>query len=191
MGIAEMIGFRPPGEARAVGALYAAIVAQAREPRFFSALGVPDTLDGRFETVVLHVFLVLQRLKSEPSKVAAGLSRALLENFVSDMDRSVREMGAADLGVGRRVTAMVEGLYGRIKAYEAALAETGDAGLGAALRRNLYGTIGTPNVAHLAAVCRYVRRQHAVLATQPFTTLQAGEVAFVALSDLVGSEDRR
>jgi cytochrome b pre-mRNA-processing protein 3 len=188
MGIAEMLRFRAPGEARAAGALYAAVVAQARERRFFSALGVPDTLDGRFETVVLHVFLVAQRLKSEPSKAAAGLSRALLESFVADMDRSLREMGAADLGVGRRVTAMAEGLYGRLKAYEAALAEAGDAALKAALRRNLYGTVETPDEAALTAVSGYVRRQHAALANQTFAALQMGRVAFVGLPDRVGSE---
>src|SRR5690348_17959977 len=70
MGIAEILGFRAPGEARAAGALYTVIVAQAREPRFFSTLGLPDTLDGRFETVVLHVILLMQRLKSEPSNAA-------------------------------------------------------------------------------------------------------------------------
>lgn len=191
MGIAEMLGLRPSGEARAADALYAAIVAQAREPRFFTALGVPDTLDGRFETVVLHVFLVLQRLRSEPSEAAAGLSRALLESFVSDMDHSLREMGAADLGVGRRVTAMAEALYGRIKAYEAAFAEIGDLGLEAALRRNLYGTISMPHHMDLAAVCHYVRLQHAALAAQSFAALQAGELAFVAVPDPVGSEVRR
>lgn len=183
MGIAEILGFRAPGEARAAGALYAAIVAQAREPRFFSALGVPDTLDGRFETVVLHVFLVAQRLKSEPSKAAAGLSRALLESFVADMDRSLRQMGAADLGVGRRVTAMAAGLYGRLMAYEAALAETGDAVLEAALRRNLYGTVDAPDEAAIAVVCDYVRRQHAALASQTFAALRTGQVAFVGSLD--------
>lgn len=190
MGIAEMLGLRAPGEAQAAGALYAAIVAQAREPGFFSALGVPDTLDGRFETVVLHVFLVAQRLKSEPSKAAAGLARALLESFVTDMDRSLREMGAADLGVGRRVTAMAEGLYGRVKAYEAALVETGDAALEAALRRNLYGTVGTTDDAALGAVCGYVRRQQAALASQSLAALQTGRVLFVGLPDPIASEVR-
>lgn len=188
MGIAEILGFRAPGEARAASVLYDAIVAQAREPRFFSALGVPDTLDGRFETVVLHVFLVAQRLKSEPSKAAAGLSRALLESFVTDMDRSLREMGAADLGVGRRVTAMAEGLYGRLKAYETALAESGDAALEAALRRNLYGTVVAPDDAALETVCGYVRRQQAALAGQAFAALEAGQVEFLAPPGSVGSE---
>ena len=184
MGIAELLGFRPPGEARAAGALYGAIVDRAREPRFFSSLGVPDTLDGRFETLALHVFLVLHRLKSDPSGVAMGLSRAVLEAFVSDMDRSLREMGAADFGVARRVKAMTQALYGRITAYETALDQTGEVALESALRRNLYGTLQTVRPSDIAAVARYVRRQHAALAAQPLSELVAAHVQFVPLFDV-------
>ena len=88
----------------------------AREPGFFAWLGVPDNLDGRFETLSLHMFLVLRRLKSDSAAAATGLSRAVIEAFVADMDRSLREMGATDLGVGRRVKAMTQALYGRMKA---------------------------------------------------------------------------
>src|SRR5260370_12358875 len=129
MGIAEIFRFRPGGETRAAGSLYLSIVDAARQPRFFDSLGVPDNLDGRFETLALHTFLVLRRLKSDPSRAAAGLSRALIEAFIADMDRSLREMGASDLGVGRRVRGMAQALYRRVKAFEAALAEGGRAPL--------------------------------------------------------------
>jgi cytochrome b pre-mRNA-processing protein 3 len=187
MGIAELFGFRPQRETSTAAAVYAAIVAQAREPGFFLSLGVPDTVDGRFETVALHVFLALRRLKLESSEAAAGLSRALVEEFVSDMDRSLREMGAADLGVGRRVRTMAEGLYGRIRAYEAALAKSGNAALAAALRRNVYGTVDSPDDVHLLALARYVRRQHANLAAQNFAALRVGRIQFLALSIAIGS----
>jgi len=149
---------------------------------------VPDSLDGRFETLALHTFLVVRRLKSDPSRAAKRLSRALLEAFFSDMDRSLREMGASDLGVGRRVKAMAQALYGRIKAYEAALEEPGDAALEAALRRNLYGTLSMPRLADLAVVARYVRRQHAALAAQPLSELQAGRIEFEPPADAMGRE---
>ncbi len=188
MGIAEIFGLRPAGETRAADTLYRAIIEQARAPGFYASLHVPDSLDGRFETVVLHLFLVARRLKSEGSEAASGLSRALLEAFIADMDRSLREMGAADLGVGRRVKSMAEALYGRIKAYEAALAEPGDAPLEAALRRNLYGTLGMPPLSDLAVVARYVRAQDRVLATQPLSSLLAGEVQSVPLADVLQPE---
>src|ERR1041385_1878556 len=100
MSIAEILGLRPAGESRAASALYGSVVAQARDRRFFSALGVPDPLDGRFETLTLHVFLLLHRLKCEPWDSATGLARAIIEAFVADMDRTVLEMGARDLGGG-------------------------------------------------------------------------------------------
>jgi len=154
MGIAGLFDFGPGGGTRAADRLYRSIIEAAREPCFFASLGVPDSLDGRFETLALHTFLVVRRLKSDPSRAAKRLSRALLEAFFSDMDRSLREMGASDLGVGRRVKAMAQALYGRIKAYEAAVEETGDAALEAALRRNLYGTLSMPRLADLAVVAR-------------------------------------
>ncbi len=159
--------------------LYCALVAQARAPVFYIAAEVPDSLDGRFDMVALHAFLVLRRLKSD-SGAGAALSRAVAESFVADMDRSLREMGAGDLGVGRRVQAMTQGLFGRIGAYEDGLAR-GDASLAEALRRNLYGTVagpGRPSPASLAAMCGYVRASVTALAGCSLADLGAGRLAF-------------
>ena len=97
--------------------LYAAVVARAREPVFYTRFRVPDSLDGRFDMIALHAFLVLRRLKEEGADGAA-LGQALFDVIFSDMDRSLREMGAGDLGVGRRVKRMARGFYGRIAAYD-------------------------------------------------------------------------
>src|SRR5262245_1412590 len=137
--------------------LYAAAVAQARQPAFYAQQGVPDTVDGRFELVALHVFLVLQRLKAEPQ--AAPFAQGLFDTMFGDMDRNLREMGVGDLSVGKKVKAMAQGLYGRIAAYETGLTE-GDAALQGALRRNLYGTLpdaAAPTEAQLAAMAAYLR----------------------------------
>ena len=136
--------------------LYAALVEQARHPDFYARLDVPDSLDGRFELVALHTFLVLRRLKEAGQ--AAGTGQALVDCFVEDMDASLRELGAGDLGVGRRVKTMVQALYGRIAAYERGLVDSGGA-LEAALKRNLFGTAAEPGPAPaiLAALAAYVR----------------------------------
>lgn len=110
--------FRSGAPSRAIG-LYRAIVIQARQTVFYSVHGVPDSVDGRYEMIALHVFLVLQQLKASGE---GGLAQDLFDTMFADMDQSLREMGAGDLGVGRRVRAMAEGLYGRIAAYEAGLA---------------------------------------------------------------------
>ena len=149
---------RPDPARKEAEAFYAAVVAQARRPEFYGELGVPDTLDGRFELVALHTFLILRRLKAQGQ--AGGAGQALVDLFVEDMDASLRELGAGDLGVGRKVQAMAKALYGRIAAYEAGLAGSGEA-LEAALRRNLYGTAPAPGPAPaaLAAFAGYVRRE--------------------------------
>lgn len=157
--------------------LYAAIVAQARTPIFFRDLEVPDSLDGRFETLALHGFLVLQRLKAE-GEAGAALAQAVFDAFFEDMDRSLRELGVTDLGVGRRVKAMAQGFYGRIRAYEEGLAG-GRAQLAGALRRNLWGTVPAPSEEHVAMVARYVRRQQEALAAQASAALATGRVAFL------------
>ena len=108
--------FRAPAHAA-----YVSIVEQAREPGLFLNLGVPDTLDGRFETIAVHMFLVLNRLKAE-HETTAEFAQALFDAMFADLDRSLREMGATDIGVGKRVKEMAKGFYGRIKAYEDGLA---------------------------------------------------------------------
>ena len=112
-------------------ALYGAIVAAARQPGFYSDWTVPDTVDGRFEMMVLHVYLVLERLKPEPEPIR----QALTDLFFTDMDRTLREMGVGDLGVGKKVRKMAEAFFGRVAAY----AESTDVeSLSIALARNVY-----------------------------------------------------
>ena len=156
---------------------YRLVVEQARRPEFFAVLGVPDTLDGRFELICLHAFLYLHRLKREAGP-ATALSQRFFDTMFADFDRSLREIGTGDLSVGRQVKRMAEAFYGRIRAYEDGLAGD-DAQLHAALSRNLYGTAAaTPEP--LARVAAYLRREAASLAGQPAAALLAGAVVFGA-----------
>ncbi len=156
--------------------LHLAIVAQARQPGFYTTLGVPDTLDGRFELIALHGFLVMQRLKADPAGI--GLARDVAETIFDDLDASLREMGAGDLGVGKRVKKMGEAFYGRIAAYDAGLATGGD--LEDALRRNLYGTV-QPAEEMLAAAGAYVRNCYNILKQCNFSDFLRGHLSFPAL----------
>lgn len=157
--------------------LYVEIVAQARQPAFYRDCGVPDTLDGRFEMIALHAFLVLHRLKHEPdSKEGAALGQGLFDILFGDMDASLREIGVGDLGVGRRVRTMAEALYGRIAAYEAGL-DGAPEDMAAALGRNLYGTV-EPDERGPRAMAGYLAREAESLAAQEIGALMAGQVAF-------------
>jgi cytochrome b pre-mRNA-processing protein 3 len=159
-------------------ALYEACIAQARQPAFYSELGVPDTLDGRFELISLHVYLVLRRLRLADGE-SGELGQNLFDAMFSDMDRSLREMGAGDVGVGPRVKKMARAFYGRISAYDAALDGTDtDATLDDAVRRNLYGTVPAPAPAWVSAMCDYIRREDAHLAEQDTAELRRGRIDF-------------
>jgi cytochrome b pre-mRNA-processing protein 3 len=171
--------FRPDPYAAPAQRLYLAVVDQARQPAFYAQGGVPDTVDGRFEMIALHLFLVLHRLKRDDAPGAHALARALSESLFDDMDRGLREMGAGDLGVGKRVQAMAEGFYGRVAAYEAGLA--GDA-LDAALARNVYGTIVAPAARQVADLSSYVRQAAAALGALTFSALTDGRLQWPALT---------
>ncbi len=175
--------FKDKSRDAAVRSVYERIVQQARKPEFYRDCGVPDTLDGRFDMIALHAFLVLHRLKQD-CETASDFAQALFDLLFLDMDSSLRELGAGDLGVGRRVKTMAKGFYGRIAAYQAGLDEGHDA-MVAALRRNLYGTV-EPRDPELRAMARYVADEAARLAAQDCGRLMAGELDFGAPPDCGG-----
>jgi cytochrome b pre-mRNA-processing protein 3 len=172
----KLFGFFGSGrlEAPARG-LYSSLVAQARQPGFYLEFGVPDTVDGRFDMVLLHAFLVLRRLKGDHSRTA-DLAQALFDHMFADMDRNLREMGVGDLAVGRRIKAMAAAFYGRIAAYETGLA-LGEAALADALKRNLYRK-SNADAAAITAVAGYLRREAQALDRQPLASLMVGTVIF-------------
>ncbi len=179
--------FRANAQSAVAWRLYEAVVDQARMPEFYLQAGVPDTLDGRFELIALHAFVVLRRLKIEHDRTKA-LAQALFDRMFDDMDRSLREMGAGDLGVGRRVKAMASAFYGRIGAYETGLAGD-DAVLHAVLARNLYGTI-TPDPACIETIACYLRTQIDHIDSLPLDRLMGGDIDFAPLAGRLGGAER-
>lgn len=161
---------------RAATGLYSAAVDQARSPVFYTDYAVPDTVDGRFDMIALHVFLLMRRLKAGDAG-AAEVAQALYDVMFDDMDRSLREMGAGDLGVGRRVKSMAQAFSGRLVAYDTGLDGAADDELRAALARNVFRGGQAPDEA-LAALARYLRTQAASLDAQPIEAVIGGHAAF-------------
>jgi cytochrome b pre-mRNA-processing protein 3 len=156
---------------------YRCVVEQARRPIFFTDYGVPDTFDGRFELICLHAFLYLHRLKLEGPE-ARRICQHFFDRMFSDFDRALRETGTGDLSVGSHVKRMALAFYGRIRAYREGLA-SGDPALGAALARNLFGTVSQSSpLGEIMAV--YVRNAVRGLCRQAATDLLAGRVLFKA-----------
>lgn len=160
--------FRPANPADPV---YAQIVAQARQPAFYADLGVPDTVAGRFEMIVLHLAVALRHLRSG-QEGRGGLAQGLIDAFFRDMEYSFREMGVSDVAIPRRMKETIRAFYGRAAAYEAALeAEDGEA-LGEAIGRNVLGDGGrTGNAKRLA---RYIAESDSAMAKQPREELSQG-----------------
>jgi cytochrome b pre-mRNA-processing protein 3 len=169
--------FRPRPALAAGRALYARVVEQARTPAFYEALGVPDTVEGRFELYSLHVLLLVDRLRGEGAQ-AGEVSQSLFDTYLKGLDHALRELGVGDLSVGRKMRKLGEAFYGRGKSYDAALAALPDvAPLEAFLGRTVYAEADTAPAGELAA---YVTRQRRALAAQPLAGLLAGEVGWEA-----------
>lgn len=154
-----------PGPARVAGqALFEAVARQARQPAFYAALGAPDTVEGRFELYSLHVVLLLHRLKGQ-GRDATSIAQALFDAYVQSLDDALREMGVGDLSVGKKMRRIGEAFYGRVKNYDAALANPGDrAALEAVLMRTVFADAsdGQPS-----ALADYVLRGVDQLAATP------------------------
>ena len=133
-------------------ALYEGLVSRAREPVFFTGFGVADSIDGRFDVLVFHAWMVLAELKGTPS--AQGLTDAIFTGF----DEAMREQGAGDMGIGHKLKAMADAFYGRLSVYDAARDE---AALAAALAKNLWR--GAPQDDRAQALAAYAMRARAQL----------------------------
>lgn len=151
--------------------LYAAAAAQARTPALYTNMSVPDTVEGRFELLTLHVILLIDRLKEGPSEVAA-IRQLLFDVYVSNLDGALREMGVGDLTVGKRMRKLGAAFYGRARACEAAFSALPDARpLEEALARTVFAAVPDAEPAALAA---YVRRRRDALAAADIEAVIAG-----------------
>ncbi len=168
--------------------VYGAIVAQARQPAFYETYGVPDTLDGRFDLLILHCFVYLHRLKRETGQSEA-FGQAVFDVMFQDMDQSLREMGVGDLSVGKKIKKMASVFYGRAEAYDKAISAEDDEPLKAALLRNMFPDVSPPDGA-ADSLARYVRRCVALLETLKTNELYAGAIDFPEIEDLSVTPER-
>jgi cytochrome b pre-mRNA-processing protein 3 len=137
---------------------------------------VPDTVLGRFDLIVLHVALLLRRLRAGDAAMLA-LAQGVFDAFCRDMDHNLREMGISDQGVPRQMRRVGEAFYGRAQAYDAALALPGGDALAQALARNVYAGAGDARGA-AARLAAYVRVVADDLDTQALPDLARGVVRF-------------
>lgn len=162
---------RTSQRARLVKSLYAALVSRARQPVFFERFGVADSIDGRFDMLALHAWLVLERLRADGlDDLARGLSQTIFVGF----DEALRDLGAGDIGMGRKMQKLGDAFNGRLHAYDSA---RGEDELAAAILRNVYRG-DEPHAQDAQSLARYaLDARHALAACD----LSDGALEFGAL----------
>lgn len=154
--------------------LYSHIVDASRQPAFFTDFGVPDTMDGRFEMLSLHMFLALDGL-IEGDDEAVKLARTVMESFVRDMDATLRDLGVSDLRVPKRMKTLYGSFGGRMAGYRLACADGRDA-LHAALARNIFTEGGDEQI--VVGLAEYVSDSLAAMALIPMDEMMNGNIDF-------------
>jgi cytochrome b pre-mRNA-processing protein 3 len=152
--------------------LYAAIVAEARDPAWYLGGQVPDTVEGRFDMVSAMLALVLLRLEAEGKK-GRRESVLLTETFVDDMDSSLRELGTGDLMVGKGIGKLMGALAGRMASFRESMA--GAADFGESVRRNVFRD-EAPSEEAVRFVAERLRKRHVALGAVPLDSLLAGDL---------------
>jgi len=160
--------------------LYGSAVAAARDPLYFTALEVADTLDGRFDLVGLFAVLLIRRLRLLP-KPGPALAQSVFDAMFADMDINLRELGVGDMVIGKRVRVMWEAFHGRAIAYEAPLASGDAAALAQALARNVWRGAAPAGVAERLAAASL--RQDSHLAQIGLDQLRRGQVTFLPAAE--------
>ncbi|MBL4597031.1 MAG: hypothetical protein JKX99_10700 [Robiginitomaculum sp.] len=145
--------------------LYSFIAQAARDINFFGAHKIPDTVDGRFEVLVIHAFLTMQALRVAGPK--QRLDQLVFDAMFRDLDSALREMGTSDTRVGKQIKAMAKAFYGRSEKYHEAI-ETGDLDqIRQAIERNALASMPAPPAPpFVAELADWLLRSKTTLAKQ-------------------------
>lgn len=175
--------FRRVAENRTIASLYGMIVAQARSTAFYVGYEVPDTVQGRFDLIVLHLVLLLRRLArgesaAERQEGRRQLGQRLFDAFCRDLDGNLREMGIGDLAVPKHMRRFGEAFYGRQAVYLAALDAPDGRDFENALARNIFPGDGVGVDAKAARLARYARAAVRDLDAQKDEAFLRGQVSF-------------
>lgn len=150
--------------------LYELAVRQARDPGFYTRLGVADRIDARFELYTLHVLLLVMRLRDEGER-GGEIGQDLFDTYVSALDNALRELGVGDISVGKKMRKLGEALYGRMMAWETPLRDNDPIVLAEGLARNVYES---EDPAAGAALAAYALNSRVQLGVQTFDAVVAG-----------------
>ncbi|MBO6638235.1 MAG: ubiquinol-cytochrome C chaperone [Roseitalea sp.] len=160
-----------------VDRMFQQVVDAARQPVLYADWGIPDTPLGRYESLGLHMIVLLHRTRDAGEPVEA-LAQDVLDEFFKDIDHSIRELGVGDVGVPKRMKKLARMFYGRMGPYWEAI-DAGDAGaLATALGRNIMPDNAASANLKADAIANYMLAAATELAAQSNETLLTGDLAF-------------
>ena len=162
-----------------VGTIYSIIVDTARKPVFYSKLSVPDTVDGRFDMIILHMFFVLNRLQHSDAGDSKAFSQQLFDYMFSDMERSLRELGVGEVGVPKHMKRMMKGFNGRMDQYHTSLEQNDTQALTESVRKNIF--FGADNVTsdQVKQMTTYAKAQYAHINKASIEDILSGTLTFM------------
>jgi cytochrome b pre-mRNA-processing protein 3 len=179
--------FRTDPMKKPAHAAYEAILAASRRPFLYEEPGAPDTVDGRFDLLLMHAIIFFRHVRTA-GEPGAHMNQLVFDRLFDDMDAALREMGTGDPSVGKKIKEMGQAFYGRAEAYEKALGEKDAAALSGIIKRNLFASDGTVSdepptgersedrqTAAADRLARYLLEADAVMATQDPVALIEGE----------------
>lgn len=172
--------FRSAEEKKTASLLYNVIIQQSRKPVFYKKLKVPDTVDGRFDMILIHAFMVHARLIQE-EKPGAKYSQILFDYLFREMDRTLREMGIGDLAVPKHMKRMMKAYKGRLVSYSAGFYDRDT--MKENLKRNLYRKTDVPDDEILNILTDYIVNSHALLTDISWRDLCDGKVEFAEIKN--------
>lgn len=164
--------------------IYGALVTMARNPVLFAELGVPDTINGRYDMMVMHVFLFAHRMKDQDATCRA-LSQDVFDAFLLDMDRGLREEGVGDISVPKRIKKMTEVFYGRVRAYEPCLEAQNLDQIALVVDRNVFPD--NSNKPGSLALASYMLRLQAHLKSISNAAILRGELALETVDPITAT----
>ena len=117
--------------------IYQKIVKFSRNKIFYTKYKVPDTIDGRFDMLVLITIIVVFRL-SKIKDEGIKLSQQIFDIIFKDLDFSLRELGAGDVSVANNMKKLISSYMGRQKIYLKAFKNDDERFLAMAFKNNIF-----------------------------------------------------
>lgn len=168
--------------------LYARCVEQGRQPIFYSELGVPDTIDGRFDMIALHAGMIVNRLRRE-GRAGDRIAQAVFDEMFLNMEISCRQIGIGDLSVPKHIKRMMKAFQGRALHYDDAV-KIGPGAVAEVLKRNLYATATIPSHQVLTLMADYVINAHKQVNNQALAVMEQGFVSFAPLPNIEDKNEK-